>query len=139
MRKKNLVFLSVLLLASLFGALTLAAAPAPDPALADVFSARSVLHPSGIRLASSGVYCDFSHQHTSPTMSASGSTCADAKNNLASNLTSYADNDCVADWTDYPACKVVVIYNNDACISGSASGAYSTMGHATYDCLNSGN
>jgi hypothetical protein len=109
-------------------------APAtPDPALAAVFAEVSL--PQTDLMPKPSLKCGqicLAIQHTSPTISGSGSSCTAAKSSLNSQLQDIADNDCVNNRHWDGSCNVVIHYTTTCTMIGS--GAYQINGYATYNC-----
>ncbi len=108
-------------------------AAAPDPALAAVFAGASLpqadLMPKPTLKC--GVVCITQAMHTSSTISASGSTCKDAKISLDSQLTAVATNDCVNAHSAYGACNLLV---HDMPCTPFGNTGYKIQGYITYAC-----
>lgn len=107
---------------------------APDPEMAAVFAAQTLpqadLMPKPALKC--GNVCFPRITHTSPTISGSGSSCANATSVLNSQLHSIAANDCLNVQQFDGLCNLVDHYTTACTLIGS--GAYQIQGYATYAC-----
>jgi hypothetical protein len=107
--------------------------PSPDAAMAAVFAGGSLpqtdLMPKPVLKC--GGTCLIRAQHTSPTISGSGSSCTNATNSLNTQLEDIADNDCVNRAFD-SYCSFVVHDTTSCTLIGT--GTYQIKGYATYAC-----
>jgi hypothetical protein len=134
--KKLLVMIAALATAQL--GLTLAAGAqvvpaAPDPELAAVFAGGSLpqadLMPKPVLKC--GGTCLTRVQHTSPTISGSGSSCTNASNSLSLQLNDIADTDCAN--RAFDGYCTFVIHDTTSCTL-IGTGTYQIKGYATYAC-----
>lgn len=109
-------------------------ATTPEPALAAVFAEQSLpqtdLMPKPTLKC--GLMCIPRIQHTTPTISGSGSNCTNATNSLNTQLHDIASNDCVNVRFFDGTCNIVIHYTTACTLIGS--GAYQIQGYATYAC-----
>lgn len=129
------VFAVVLLGFALVASASAQAAPTtPDPALAAVFAGASSLPQADLMpkpTLKCGGTCLTRVQHTSPTISGSGSSCTNASNSLSSQLNDIADTDCAN--RAFDGYCTFVIHDTTSCTL-IGTGTYQIKGYATYAC-----
>jgi len=129
--RSSIAFALIALCASAVGA---AAEPLQDACRSQLFLPQQSTMPSPLRPAAvtCGPYCATFEGGTTAVEQGSGTSCANAESNLASQLQTLARNDCINNISGMGACDLVITYTH-SCFQQSPP-AWAVQGYATYHC-----
>jgi hypothetical protein len=129
--RSSIAFALIMLCASAVGA---AAEPLRDDGRSQLFLPQQSSLPTPLRLAAltCGPYCATFEGGTTPIEQGSGTSCANAESNLASQLQTLARNDCINNISGLGDCDLVITYTK-SCFQQSPT-AWAVQGDATYHC-----